>query len=114
MDTYNNGVDAYHFSIHRSGTGLSNGRRVGSGLKLICSRSPDPAADTGRTYRVTIGKWGKVVFFLVDNKLIHNYYDAGTFGPALNAGSVGMRHWGGLDASYSNVTVHRLVEEGSR
>lgn len=111
MDTYNFGVHAYHFSIHRSESGLTNGRKVGSGLKLICSRSPDPAAETGRTYRITIGKWDNVVFFLVDDKLIHNYFDAGTFGPVLDAGSVGMRHWGGLDATYSDVTVHRLVEE---
>jgi hypothetical protein len=114
MDVYNFGVHAYHFSIHRSQTGITNGRKVGNGLKLICSRSPDPSAETGRAYQVTIGKWENVVFFLVDNKLIHNYCDAGTFGPVLESGSVGMRHWGGLDASYSDFTIHRLVEEEER
>jgi len=114
MDVYNYGVHAYHFSVHRSQTGLSNGRKVGNGLKLICSRSPDPSADTGKTYGVTIGKWENVVFFLVDGKLIHNYYDAGTFGSPLSGGSVGMRHWGGLDATYSNVSIHRLVEDLKR
>jgi len=112
MDTYNHGVYAYHFSVHRSATGLSNGRRVGHGLKLICSRSPDPAGETGRTYRVAVGKWGNVVFFLVEGEFVHNYYDAGTFGPPLAGGSAGMRHWGGQDATYSDFRVYRLVEEG--
>jgi hypothetical protein len=111
MDDYNYGVHAYHFSVHRSQTGLTNGRRVGNGLKLICSRSPDPAAETGRSYRIAIGKWDRTIFFLVDGELIHYYYDAATFGPPLTAGSLGMRHWGGLDATYSDVTVHRLIEE---
>ena len=114
MDVYNYGVHAYHFSVHRSHTDLSNGRKVGNGLKLICSRSPDPSAETGKTYHVTIGKWENVVFFLVDGQLIHNYYDAGTFGPPLSRGSVGMRHWGGLDATYSSVRVYRLVEDFKR
>jgi hypothetical protein len=111
MDTYNHGVHAYHFSVHRSSTDLSNGRRVGNGLKLICSRSPDPCSQTGITYRVSIGKWGNALFFLVDGQFIHNYYDAGTFGPPLASGSVGMRHWGGQDATYSDFQVFHLIEE---
>ena len=110
MDTYNYGVGAYHFSMHRGQTGVCNGRKVGTGLYLIGSRTPDPARETGRAYRVAIGRWGRVVFLMVDGKLLHSYYDAGTFGPPLEGGSVGMRHWGGLDATYMGVEVHRLVE----
>jgi hypothetical protein len=108
MTAYNFGVHAYHFSMHRGETGICNGRKVGTGLHLIGSRTPDPARETGRTYRVAVGKWGNSVFFLVDGKLMHSYYDAGTFGPPLAGGSCGFRHWGGADASYANVRVSRL------
>ncbi|MCG3181317.1 MAG: hypothetical protein BIFFINMI_03697 [Phycisphaerae bacterium] len=110
MDTYNLGVYAYHFSIHRGDTNICNGRKVGTGLHLIGSRTPDPAAEAGKPYRVTIGKWGNVVYCLVDGKLQHSYYDAGTFGPPLESGAVGVRHWGGADGTYRDVTVRRLEQ----
>lgn len=108
MAVYNFGIHAYHFSIHRSGTGLSNGRKVGRGLRMLCSGA-DPAEETGKAYRVGIGKWGATIFLLVNDTLIHQYFDARTYGPVLTAGSVGMRHWGGLDATYADVKVYRLV-----
>jgi hypothetical protein len=86
-------------------------RKVGTGLHLIGSRTPDPARETGRTYRVALGKWGNTVFCLVDGGLQHSYYDAGTFGPPLAGGSVGFRHWGGADATYTNVKAYRLKED---
>jgi hypothetical protein len=110
MTVYNFGVHAYHFSMHRGETGICNGRKVGTGLHLIGSRTPDPARETGKTYRVAVGKWGNSVFCVVDGKLQHSYYDAGTFGPPLSGGSCGFRHWGGADATYANVKVSRLVE----
>jgi len=109
MDAYNYGVHAYHFSVHRGRTGICNGRKVGTGLHLIGSRTPDPAREIGKAYRIAIGKWDNVVFLTVDGRLQHVYYDAGTFGPPLTAGSVGMRHWGGLDATYGDVKVYRLI-----
>ncbi|MGQ9662091.1 MAG: DUF1961 family protein [Kiritimatiellia bacterium] len=114
MDSYNYGVHAYHFSIHRGTTGICNGRKVGTGLHLIASRVPDPAIEAGRTYRVAVGKWENVVFFLVDGILLHNYFDGGTFGPVLAKGSCGMRNWGGLDATYGNVKVYRLVRRNEK
>jgi hypothetical protein len=107
MDSYNFGVFAYHFSIHRGDTGLCNGRKVGVGLDLLC-RGPDPAQETGRTYRVGVGKVGDQVLFLVDGKMLHNYYDAGTFSPPLTGGSAGIRNWGGLDCTIGDVKVYRL------
>jgi len=109
METYNYGVHAYHFSVHRSETGICNGRKVGTGLHLIGSRTPDPCEEVGRAYRVAVGKWENNVFFLVDGKLQHCYYDAGTFGPPLEGGSVGTRHWGGADGTYRDAKVSRLV-----
>jgi hypothetical protein len=113
METYNYGINAYHFSLHRGVTGICNGRRVGTGLHLIGSRTPDPAREEGRTYRVAIGKWKNTLFLLVDGKLQHSYVDTGTFGPPLDGGSVGMRHWGGLDATYGDVRIYRLTEKQS-
>jgi len=107
-------VHAYHYSMHRGHTGICNGRKVGTGLHLIGSRTPDPARKTGRACRVAIGKWGRSVFLLVNGKLLHSYYDAGTFGPPLEGGSAGMRHWGGLDATYGDVKVYRLVAGGRK
>ena len=110
MDSYNNGVHAYHFSMHRGLTGICNGRKVGTGLHLIGSRTPDPCSEVGKEYQVAIGKWDDLVYCIADGKLQHVYYDAGTFGPPLAKGSCGMRHWGGTDATYKNVKVYRLVE----
>ena len=114
MDAYNFGVHAYHFSIHRGNTNICNGRKVGTGLHLIGSRTPDPAKEVGKAYRVTVGKWGRVVFFLVDGVLQHSYFDAGTFGPPLTAGSLGVRHWGGADATYADVKVYRLTKVAAK
>ena len=111
MDDYNYGVHAYHFSVHRGLTGITNGRKVGTGLHLIASRPGDPARETGKAYRIAIGKWENVVFFLVDGRLVHEYYDGGTFGPPLAGGHVGMRHWGGADATYSDFRVTRLIRK---
>jgi hypothetical protein len=111
MNTYNYGIHAYHFSVHRGKTGICNGRKVGTGLHLIASRTPDPCTEVGRAYRIGVGRWENTVFFLVDGKLQQAYYDAGTFGPPLAKGHVGMRHWGGADATYSDVKVCRLVRK---
>jgi hypothetical protein len=111
MGVYNFGVHAYHFSMHRGQTGICNGRKVGTGLHLIGSCTPDPAKETGKTYRVAIGKWGNSVFCVVDGKLQHSYYDAGTFSPPLPGGSCGFRHWGGADSTYGNVKISKLTEK---
>lgn len=108
MDTYNKGIDAYHFSMHRGNTGLGNVRRVGPGLKMLAS-GKDPCPEVGKAYEVAIGKAGPVIFLLVDGKLIHNYVDAGTFGAVLAAGRIGIRHWAGMDGSYKSFRVSRLV-----
>jgi len=110
MDAYNHGVHAYHFSMHRGLTGICNGRKVGTGLHLIGSRTPDPCPEVGKPYKVAVGKWDNLVFCIADGTLQHVYCDAGTFGPALEGGSCGMRHWGGTDATYQDVKVYRLVE----
>ncbi|MFW6157762.1 MAG: hypothetical protein ACOC8E_00220 [Planctomycetota bacterium] len=111
MATYNNGVHAYHFSMHRGNTNICNGRKVGNGLRLIGSRTPDPCPDEHAPYRIQIGKWDDLVFCIADGKLQHVYYDAGTFGPPLKGGSCGMRNWGGADATLQDVKVYRLVEK---
>lgn len=110
MDTYNRGIDGYHFSMHRGTTGKGNVRRVGPGLKMLAS-GPDPCPTPGRSYEVSIGKFGPAIFLIVDGKLIHHWYDAATFGEVLTSGHIGIRHWAGMDASYRNFKVHRLVEE---
>jgi hypothetical protein len=108
MNTYNFGIDGYHFSMHRGTTGLGNVRRVGPGLKLLMS-GKDPCPKPGQSYRVAIGKVGPTIFLVVDGKLFHQYLDGATYGPMLTDGHIGIRHWAGLDASYKDFRVHRLV-----
>ena len=108
MNTYNYGINGYHFSMHRGRTGLGNVRRVGPGLKLLIS-GKDPCPTPGKAYRVAIGKVGPTLFLLVDEKLIHSYTDAATHGPVLTKGHIGIRHWAGLDASYKDFRVYRLA-----
>jgi hypothetical protein len=108
MDTYNYGVDGYHFSMHRGTTGLGNVRRVGPGLKLLMS-GKDPCPKPGQAYRVAIGKAGPTIFLVVDGRLFHQYLDAATYGPVLSEGHIGIRHWAGLDASYKDFHVWRLI-----
>ncbi|MHC4917316.1 MAG: DUF1961 family protein [Planctomycetota bacterium] len=107
MDTYNHGIDAYHFSMHRGTTGLGNARRVGPGLKLLMS-GKDPCPTPGQAYRVSIGRFGPAIFLLIDGKLVHHYFDAATYGPVLTGGHIGIRHWAGLEASYRDFRVFRL------
>jgi len=113
MNTYNYGIDGYHFSMHRGTTGLGNVRRVGPGLKMLAS-GPDPCPRPGRAYRVAVAKWGSTIFLHVDGKLINTYYDAATYGPVLTAGRIGIRHWAGMDASYRDFRVYRLIDAGER
>ena len=108
MNTYNYGINGYHFSMHRGTTGLGNVRRVGPGLKLLMS-GEDPCPTPGKAYRVAIGKVGPTIFLVVDGKLIHSYTDAATHGPLLTKGHIGIRHWAGLDASYKDFRVYRLI-----
>jgi hypothetical protein len=110
MDTYNFGIDGYHFSMHRGTTGLGNVRRVGPGLKMLAS-GKDPCPEVGKEYRVAIGKVGPTIFLMVDGKLVHSYCDAATYGPVLAAGRIGLRHWGGMDGSYKDFRVWRLVSD---
>ncbi len=113
MGTYNFGIDAYHFSMHRGTSGLGNARRVGPGLKMLAS-GKDPCPTPGKPYRVAIGKVDATVFLIVDGQLIHSYYDAGTYGRVLDVGRIGLRHWAGLDASYKQFKVHRLLKKGEK
>lgn len=113
MNTYNYGIDGYHFSMHRGNTGLGNVRRVGPGLKLLMS-GKDPCPTPGKAYRVAIGKVGPTIFLVVDGRTIHQYLDAATHGPVLTKGHIGLRHWAGLDASYKDFRVYRLVREGGK
>ncbi len=108
MNTYNFGIDGYHFSMHRGNTGLGNGRRVGTGLKMLAS-GPDPCPTVGRSYRVAVGKWDNVLMLTVDGKLVHHYLDAGAYGPVLAEGRIGLRHWAGCDAGYKDLRVYRLT-----
>jgi Domain of unknown function (DUF1961) len=110
MDTYNYGINGYHFSMHRGNTGLGNVRRVGPGLKLLVS-GKDPCPTPGKAYQLAIGKVGPTIFLVVDGKMIHQYFDAATHGPVLSKGHIGLRHWAGLDASYKNFRVYRLVKK---
>jgi hypothetical protein len=107
MNTYNYGINGYHFSMHRGNTGLGNVRRVGPGLKLLMS-GKDPCPKPGQAYHVEIGKVGSTIFLVVDGKLFHQYFDSAVHGPVLEKGHIGLRHWAGLDASYKKFAVHRL------
>jgi hypothetical protein len=108
MNTYNYGINGYHFSMHRGTTGLGNVRRVGPGLKMLTS-GPDPCPKPGARHRVAVAKWGQTIFLIVDGKLIHSYFDGATYGPVLTKGHIGLRHWAGMDASYQDFRVYRLV-----
>ena len=96
--------------MHRGNTGLGNVRRVGLGLKMLAS-GPDPCPKIEQAYRVSVAKWGPTIMLLVDGHLIHHYVDAGTYGPVLNVGRIGLRHWAGMDGSYRDFRVCRLAAE---
>ena len=78
---------------------------------MLLMSGKDPCPKPGRAYQVAIGKVGATIFLIVDGKLVHQYLDAATYGPVLAAGHIGIRHWAGLDASYKNFRVYRLVRE---
>ncbi|MBA3708501.1 MAG: DUF1961 family protein [Planctomycetes bacterium] len=111
MERYNTGIDTYHCSLFRGGTGRTNLRRTGPGLKMLSTVTPDACAELGRTYRVELLKLGSMVQVLVDGRLIHAYVDVGTYGPVLTGGRFGIRHFSGgrLDARYGAMTISDLV-----
>jgi hypothetical protein len=99
--------------MHRGTSGLGNARRVGPGLKMLAS-GKDPCPTPGKAYKVSIGRVDSTVFLMVDGELIHSYYDAGTYGEVLDAGRIGLRHWAGLDGSYKQFKVYRLLKGGEK
>lgn len=109
MEPYNHGIDAYHVSVHRVGSAMTNLRRPGRGLKMLASVCPDPCEVAGKSYEICIAKWENSLLFLVDGNLIHHYYDAGVYGPALQEGHLGIRHWRNTDVTYGDIQVHRLI-----
>jgi hypothetical protein len=108
MEPYNTGIDAYHVSVYREGTGMTNLRRPGSGLKMLATQNPDPCDAAERTYEIRMLRFGRSRLFLVDDVLIHHYVDAGIYGPCLEEGHIGIRHWRNTEASYTDFTVSRL------
>jgi len=109
MEPYNHGIEAYHVSVHRVGSAMTNLRRPGPGLKMLASVRPDPCEIAGESYEICIAKWENSLLFLVDGNLIHHYYDAGVYGPALQEGHLGIRHWRNTDVTYGDIHVHRLI-----
>jgi hypothetical protein len=109
MEPYNHGIDAYHASVHRVGTGVSNLRRPGHGLKMLATVSPDPCEEANRWYHIEMLKWRNNLMFFVDGRLIHHYYDGGVYGAPLDGGHIGIRHWRQTDATYRDVRVSRLT-----
>lgn len=111
MEPYNHGIDAYHVSVHREGTGVTNLRRPGKGLKMLATLGPDPCEAAERSYEIWMLKWRSSLLFFVDGKLIHHYYDAEVYGPVLQEGQMGIRHWRSTDVTYRDFQMHRLVKK---
>jgi hypothetical protein len=106
MDNYNVGIHTYHVSLFR-GTGNSNLRRTGSGLRMLSLIRPDPCGEAGKRYRVEILRYAQTVQVHVDGKLCHSYVDAGCYGPCLKSGRFGVRHFSAaeLESFYGDFKV---------
>jgi len=112
MENYNYGIDTYHVSLYRGNTGCSNLRRTGRGLRMLSTVVPDPCAELGKKYHLEIFKFDETIQVFVDGKLIHHYFDGGSFGPVLTAGCFGIRLFSGgnMEAELEDFQVSELVK----
>jgi hypothetical protein len=110
MERYNRGLDAYHVSLCRGDSGVSNLRRTGPGLKMLSSVRPDPCASLGRTYRVEILSYHESHEVYVEGTLLHAYVDAGCYAVPLTRGRFGIRHFSGepLECLYGKFRAEAL------
>ena len=112
MERLNWGIWSYHTSVHRAGTGRTNLRRTGHGLKMLSCLHDDPCEESGKKYRLRILTYEGHYQFFVNGRLIHSYLDAGVYGPPPTSGQLGIRIFpGGRDDTavfIDTVTVCRL------
>jgi len=110
MEYYNAGINTYHVSLYRGSSNTSNLRRTGLGLKMLSPLNHDPCSELGRAYHVEIVKSAETIQVYVDGRLCHAYVDAGCYGPRLNRGRFGIRHFSGgeLEAYYSHFEVFKV------
>ncbi len=110
MERYNRGIDAYHVSLCRGGSGESNLRRTGRGLKMLSSVRPDPCATLEKTYRVQILSYREIHEVFVDGTLVHAYVDTGCYAAPLSKGRFGIRHFSGepLECVYGKLRAEAL------
>ncbi len=125
-EEYINGLNAYHVSFHRFGSGASNIRKA-PGFHLVAT-APDPIAPSDTLWhKVMIASAGNRQRVFIDDKLVHDFTDerlpclndkkwqhplpcSGT-GPVPSHGAVGIRHTQRQRALYDNFRVYRLVAE---
>lgn len=99
MHHYNIKIETYHASLCRGGSGMTNLRRTGTGLRMLSTVVPDPCAELLKTYRVELLTWNGMAQVYVDGNLIHAYPDAGVYGPELHKGRFGLRLFAGGEMS---------------
>ncbi len=100
-------MNTYHISYHRHFTDRCNVRK-NYGFHLV-AEAIDPCRMTGHEYQITVRKFGPHVQFLVDGRLVHNWYDDGRAGgPPHNSGKIGFRHTRECQALYDDLRVYRL------
>jgi hypothetical protein len=95
MADYNYGIDTYHVSLFRGGTGCSNMRRTGRGLRMLSHVEPDPCGALGRPYLVELLRVGRSMQVFVDGRLVHAYIDGGAYGPVPGRGRFVLRTFSG-------------------
>ena len=101
-------MNAYHISYHRDFTDGCNIRK-NYGFHLV-AETLDPCRGKDKDYQITVRKSGGHVQFLVDGRLVHNWFDDGAQGgPPHTRGKIGLRHTRKMSALYSDLRVFRLV-----
>ena len=108
MPNYNAGINTYHVSLYRGHSGMTNLRRTGTGLKMLSTVRPDACANLGEHYRVELLKYDESVQVFVNGVLIHAYVDTGCYGPVLQRGCFGLRHFSGegeFETSYGRFEI---------
>ena len=124
-EEYITGMQAYHLSFHRFGSGKSNIRKA-PGFHLVSS-VPDPIEPTDTLWhRIMIASAGNRQRIYVDGRLIHDFIDE--WKPCLNdqswqhplpcketghipiRGTIGIRHTQKQKALYDNFKIYKLIK----
>ena len=110
MPHYNFGIKCYHYSFNRADLSVCSFRKTGRAFYLL-AQIAEPVRERGRWYRLHFVKNHRQFLFLVDGRVVQEYFDEGHQGEVYDRGRVGLRNWGRQSSWFRDFRVVRPKAE---